>query len=1275
MSTVCGRPTLVRVRDLAGRARGLGFVADRLGTVVTSHEAVDGLSRAVLHAQGTTFVAESRDITPLPEWGLALIHTPGLPRMEPLVIGGERPHPETPAVVLTEDGPLPTTLSGTVPAVYTSTARYHSVERVLRLELPAAAAVPLRLSRWASGAPVADFATGAVLGVLGTALHATTGQPGPFAVPLHTAGASAPDGPLGVLLRRNGASAPGFGPDLNLAGVLRLAAASVGPATERCAHAVTRPEVAEHFDLFAHSGAAVLALVGAPGTGRTTELAAVAARRARAAAAAPSVWLRGAELRPDDTCLREAVGRALAAASGSVTASRQPGGSGTVPVELAAPADPAPTGRPADGGSHDVDPDAVARLASAAGRPLLILLDAPEEMPLRLAHAHTLRQWTVRTADWLRASGARLAVACRPEFWGQAAALFPEDMLYALAGTEGSVRVGQLAPRQAVRVRAAHGLPDGVLAPRDAGHPLAIRMLAQVRAAQGALCGRTLPGPLDPPVTPGCSDAPDPAADVAEAVDAAQVVEPAPARHEIFSAFLDLLCLRSAQRLAWRGEEEGDAGLLQQSAGTAVGGAGDPASVRRLAARVAGRLHEAARRCLASGQGELSRAAFDELFPRHDGWASAVLAEGALAPAGEGYRFVDEEFSDWLQGCHLDLDVALDALVQYRGPDATGTAPVPRHRIGPVVQALLVCDRRDGAEALAPRLRRLADALDGALDGVAEPGQDDDTLDGADGSAPNGEIVWWAAHLLAETLPQLPEVGSYVRVLVGLAKRVGERQDSALLRDRFGPGFWAGLRLEATEKAELLRHLLPADPPADQPCERGRCLDLLEELLTAEPRTVQPLLCEWFSDLRPLRRRTDMDNRTVPTVATAAQALLYTHRRRAVDELTDALVDAAHPRADELLAELVRDELPAMCRAVERWAHETHAGRQTAAAGYGVLAARRARTDADRKLLRSAARALLRRPVHRPADRTQHTAALAVLVRDPHSRSQHMAAALRRFTESGDAELAAALGTALATHPEPVLAAFHALLTGPADPAAQSEAVRALARVDTPALARRAALLVREHAELRPWRARDDVARFVGRRLRHGPGARAVLRPLVAELLCEEEPVFRARLAGALGAGEGPLRDELLDLLLAQEKDDSVLEAALDAVARRAIVVRPRGTTAPDGDSDSASGAASGHGSGGASDCGSEARFVRRIGTLMADTAQGAASFDRALAGLARELPGFARALRVWVARAPQEWTPVLGPRARRLCDTLDAQPPDEDLLDAPVLNEDARRP
>lgn len=42
--------SLVRIRDLAGRPRGTGFVADHHGTVITSHEAVDGLPRLVLHA-------------------------------------------------------------------------------------------------------------------------------------------------------------------------------------------------------------------------------------------------------------------------------------------------------------------------------------------------------------------------------------------------------------------------------------------------------------------------------------------------------------------------------------------------------------------------------------------------------------------------------------------------------------------------------------------------------------------------------------------------------------------------------------------------------------------------------------------------------------------------------------------------------------------------------------------------------------------------------------------------------------------------------------------------------------------------------------------------------------------------------------------------------------------------------------------------------------------------------------------------------------------------
>ena len=70
---------LLRIHDLAGRPRGTGFLADHHGTVVTSHETVDGLPRLVLYATGDRGCVVSADaVTPLPELGLALVHTEGL---------------------------------------------------------------------------------------------------------------------------------------------------------------------------------------------------------------------------------------------------------------------------------------------------------------------------------------------------------------------------------------------------------------------------------------------------------------------------------------------------------------------------------------------------------------------------------------------------------------------------------------------------------------------------------------------------------------------------------------------------------------------------------------------------------------------------------------------------------------------------------------------------------------------------------------------------------------------------------------------------------------------------------------------------------------------------------------------------------------------------------------------------------------------------------------------------------------------------------------------
>ncbi|WP_369201347.1 serine protease [Streptomyces sp. PU-14G] len=1205
MSAVCGRPTLVRVCDLTGRERGVGFLADACGTVVTSHEAVDGLAKLVLRAGTGSCLAADRDITPLPEWDLALVRTQGLD-VEPLVIGRERPHAGGPVHLLTSDGTVSATLNGPSGAAYTSTARHHRLERLLRLDLPEADCARLRLSTKATGAPVVDTATSAVLGVLGTALHTSQEVSHAFAVPLHAAAELTPDGPLGLLLRRNAACAPGFGPDLNLAGVLRLAAASVSRVTERCAHAVARPVVAETLDRFGRSPATVVALTGDPGAGRTTELAALASRRARGTVPAPSVWLRGADLRAGDGSLRDAVGRALAAAGRDLAAASPSARAG------------AGGGTPVIGDPRDTDPDVVARLARAAGRPLLVLLDAPEEMPPSLASV--LRQWAVRTAGWLRTTGVRLAVACRPEYWERTGALFPSDMLYTARSAAGCVRLGGLSPQQAARVRAAYGLPDDVLAPRDAGHPLAIRMLAQVRAAQG------FRGECGEPQTAG--DQSRSAGSACEARPGSGA--PRPARHEILSAFFDLLCLRVAHRLAARAgsgateDADGTAPVRSDPAtprrATPPPAAPPPATVRRLAARVSGQLHDAARRCLEDGGGELSRALFDGLFPWSGGWASAVLAEGALAPAGDGYRFVDEELADWLQGGHLELDRALETLVHER--DRAGGAPVPRHRIGPVVQALLLCDRREGPEVLAPRLRPLVDVL-------------------AAGST-DTDAVWWAAHLLGETLLRMPDAHLYPQVLRGLAAYVADRGYDAATEDGFGPGFWRALPLRADHKAELLRLLLPVDPPADALREQGRrrdrYVDVLGELLAAQPRTLQPLLCEWFSDLRPLRRRADMPCEPPPTVAAAAQALLHTHRGCAVDDLCDALATVTHPRADDLLAELAADEPSALCRAVRRWARDPRDQRAATAATYAVRLARRNGTEDDRASLRGAARALLRR-----ADsHGSHELALAVLVRDPRSRPRHLEAALRRFATTGGSELAAALATACTTHPEQVFAAFHALLTDPASAAARSQAVRSLACLRIPALARRAAVLVRAHAAVSPWLAREDVAAYVEVRLRHGPAARAVLRPLVGELLRDQGPAFRTRLARTLGAGHGRVRDELLELLVAGESETSVLEAALEAVVRGGAVPAPRqGDHRPVAE---APGHVPPHVSGeapadaswqapskvsrqapsdpGEKGQGREEQLVRRIGLRMGTIARGAAAFDRTLARLAPERSG-----------------------------------------------------
>ncbi|MER7405321.1 trypsin-like peptidase domain-containing protein [Streptomyces sp. NPDC000070] len=1119
-------PALVRIHDLAGRPRGTGFPADQHGTLVTSHEAVDGLTRLVLHGAGDRRREVSADaVTPLPALGLALVRTEGLgvPPLPVTVRGGAG----TGAYVrIAAGGWREARVLGSTAVTYTATDRLHRLDGALELAVGTAGRDALRLGGGAAGGPVLDAATGAVVGVLGTALSSEHSDVG-FAVPLHPRVPGAA-GPLAELLAENAATVPAYGADLNLAGVLELTGTAVGldgpPGGTGLPEPVERAAVVAEFSDFEAGPAAVLGLAGPPGSGRTTELAALAARRARSGH--PTLWLRGCELRDDDASVADAARRALTRAAPVVAAS-------------------GPGFRTADLG--DTTPERLARLAGALGRPLLLLLDGPEEMPPALARR--LADWTDGTVRWLRETGVRLVVACRAEYWE--GAVFPAEVLHRPAGAEGrpaGVRLGDLTEDEARQARLRHGIPESALVDADARHPLTLRLLAEIREALGVFDG---PGNAGVPDGPGATVG----------------------RDDVFAAYLDLMSLRVALRLA---------------AGNGLCGT----AVRRLAAKVAGQVHEAARRSLGPGLGDLDRKAFETVFPwgpaperlgGGTGWASAVLAEGLLVPAGAGYRFAHEELADWLQGMHLDLDEALHALVHRRRDDRSD--PVPHHRIGPVVQALLFLARQRGSGQLAARLADLVHALDA------------DTRS------------WWAARLLAGTLSAVPEATPYTEVLRLLADRiVAWRRQDRPVPEEVGPEFWAGVRLPEHERFALLRRLVHADGP---PCEAGpRFLDTVARLLAADPTAVQPLLVRWFDDEQPLPATPHA------TVATAAQALLHTHRHGALDDLADVLVDRAHRRADELLAVLAEEEPSAVCRAVDRWARDERPARRSAAVAHGLRVAPHVRTGGDRALLRYAALTLLARP----ADRALHGGALALLVQDPHTRARYLPRALEHFA-AGDPHLPPdAPAAALPAHPEPVLGAFAVRLERPD----AEEALRALADATPPRLARRVAALVGRAAQRRPELA-GHVAAYVDQRLDRGPAARAVLLPLVTGLL-EDGPVrLRCALAAVLTPpgipAARPLRRELRDALLAHEHDTDVLDALLHAAARNG---------------------------------GDDLRdLVRRVGLLLVRTPEGAARFDRALVDLGRHVPGFAARVARWLADAPEEWAALVGPSAHRTIETL----------------------
>ncbi|MFE0464657.1 serine protease [Kitasatospora sp. NPDC058965] len=1003
---------LVRLCDHELRELGYGCWADDLGSLLTAYQTVAGA--------GPGLTADGEPVRPArvwPELGLALLTADRLPTgRAPLPIWTGPAEPDRAVLLPGPGAPVAGTLVGSCTALSDGPGPARLLPGVLLLDLSGAAAPP-------AGLPVLDRETGALLALTAPGLR---GLPAGLVPAVRPAGAPV-DTPaeLAELLVRNALAAPGHGAALNLGGVLRatarqLAGALAGPGriADLAADRVERDDGLAGEE----PGVPLTVLVGEPGSGRTTELAAVAVRRAGGARALPTLWLRGADLAAGDDSVAAAVGRALVGAGAAA------------------------------------EPAAVARVCEAGGRPLLVLLDGPEESPTLLDPA-----WWARTVRWLADGGVRLLVACRPESWEP-----PADR--AADNRTEQVRLHRLGPLHGAALERAAGR-YGVEPPGTPVGPLRLRLAGELAAA-----GVPVPAGAD--------------------------------RGELFAARVDLACLRIAERLA---EEAARPASHRKGAPPVPPQPVAPREVRRLAATVAGRLHEAARRMLGPGQGGLGADAFAELFPAAGGWARAVLAEGLFVPLATGHRLAHEELADWLQGLHLDLDAALDQLLAV-----PGRRGVPRHRVGVVAAALRGLGRARGAGELDRRLGRLDRAL-------ADP-------------ASGPEARWWAARLLAAGLAGSPEPTVHQDLLDGLAERLAAGRDG--VGEWFGPAFWERLALPEDRYWALLRVLVRADGPE----QAFRAL-AVRRLRAAGAAAFAPL-CAWFGDPAGLPARPGA------TVADLAQDLLYVHRALAVDELTEALVAAAHPGADALLTVLAVEEPSALCRAVDRWSHDPRPERHVAAAVHGLRVAPYA-TATGAELLRFAALTLLARD----GEPALHGAALALLVRDPVSRPEHLPAALRAYAADDPFVTPSVLGEALTSDQAAVLAAFEERLARPG--AGVAAVLRVLA--DAPpvhglpvALPDRATRLAGRLLRDRPERA-ELVAEYLGRRLLLGTAGPGDLTALLGTGPGERPVPVRQAFALVLAApGDGPgdeLREQFLDRLLAVERDPRVLAAVLERVA------------------------------------------------------------------------------------------------------------------------------